>query len=202
MRHLLLALALLGLVTAGAAATFPVKIKVEDAAGVVLKDQLVIVQDLDNRGHEVLRTLSDQGGNVPPLQLPPGLYRVIATAPYGLWQTSVREFLVGQKSTEVIVRVQAKSTHGYGDIITVGTRRVQLQVIGPDGQPASGASVLVRDRDATLHLERRYKADREGTATIELVSEPTVVLVVYSDLLLTTELGQQVRDPVIRLLKH
>jgi hypothetical protein len=202
MRQLLTVLALLGIAQAGAAATAPVKIKVEDASGAVLKDELVIVQDLDNREREVLRALSDQDGNVPPLQLPPGLYRVIATDPYGIWQTSVREFLVGQQSAEVVVRVEAMWTHGYGDIVTVGTAHTLLQVIGPDGQPASGASILVRDRDATLHLERRYKADKKGTATIELVSEPTVVVVLYGDVLLTTELGSHDLKPVIRLEKR
>jgi len=201
-RHLLTVLALLGFVQAGAAATFPVKITVEDASGAVIKDELVIVQDLDNREREVLRTLSDQDGNVPRLQLSPGLYRVIATAPYGIWQTSVREFLVGQRSAEVIVRVQGMGTHGNGDIVTAGITRTQLQVIGPDGRPASGAGILVRNRDATLNLERRYQADGKGTATIELVSNPTVVVVVYGDVLLTTELGPHDLNPTIRLEKR
>jgi hypothetical protein len=145
--------------------------------------------------------LSDQEGNVPLLQLSRGLYRVIVTAPYGIWQTTVREFLVGERSTEVIVRVQAMGTHGYGDIVSKGTP-AQLQVIGPDGRPANGASILVRDRDATLFLERRYKADRNGNAKIELVSEPTVVVVVYGDVLLSTELNRRDLNPIIRLQKH
>lgn len=202
MRHLLLMLALFGVVPAVAAVTFPISVKVEDSSGAAVKDELVIVQDLDNREHEVLRALSDLDGNVPTLQLPSGLYRVIATAPYGLWQTSVREFMVGQPSTEVVVRVQAMPTHGYGDIVTVGTPRVQLKVIGPDGQPANGALILIRDRNATLHLERWYKADGKGIAKVELVSEPTVVVVVYADELLTTEIAQHDSSPVIRLQKH
>jgi hypothetical protein len=90
-------------------------------------------------------------------------------------------------------------THGNGDIVTVGTPRAQLQVIGPDGHPASGASILVRDREATLNLERWYTADGKGFAKIELVSEPTVVVVVYSDVLLTTELSQHDLNPVVHL---
>src|SRR5208337_2561069 len=132
MRHLLLLLALFGVVPTVAAATFPVKVKVEDSSGAAVKDELVIVQDLDSREHEILRALTDPDGNAPTLQLPSGLYRVIATAPYGLWLTSVREFLVSQAPTEVILRVQPMPTHGYGDIVTVGTPRVQLKVIGPD----------------------------------------------------------------------
>lgn len=200
MRCLLLTLALFAVVVpAVAAVTFPVKIKGEDSSGAVVKDELVIVQDLDNREHEILRGLSDHTGNGPTLQLPSGLYRVIATAPYGLWQTSVREFLVGQQPTDVIVRVQPMPTHGYGDIVTVGTTRVELKLIGPDGQPANGARILIRDRDATLHLERWYKADGKGIATIDLVSKPTVAVVIYADILVTTELEQHDSNPVIRL---
>jgi hypothetical protein len=202
MRTAMLLSALLGLAPAVPAATATVTIKVEDASGAVLQDELVIVQDLDHSEHELLRALSDKDGNVPPLQLTAGLYRVIATAPYGLWQTSVREFLVRDKSIEFIVNVQALGTHGYGDIVTVGSSHVRLQVIGPDGQPVSGVSVLVRDRDATLHLERRYKSDGKGTANIELVADPTVVVVIYGDIVSTTELLQRDLNPVIRLQNH
>lgn len=75
-------------------------------------------------------------------------------------------------------------------------------MIGPDGQPANGARILVRDRDATLHLERRYKTDGKGTAKSELVSEPTVVVVVYGAVLLSTELAQHDLNPIIRLKEH
>lgn len=202
MRRLLLVLTLFVVMPAVAAVTYTVKIRVEDSSGAVVKDELVIVQDLNNHEHEILRALSDRDGKAPTLELPSGLYRVIATAPYGLWETSVREFLVGKQSTEVILRVQPMPSHGYGDIVTLGTPRVQLQVIGPDGQPAKGALVLIRDRDATLHMERWYTADDKGIAKIELVSEPTVVVVIYGDVLLTSELAQHDSSPVIRMPKH
>jgi hypothetical protein len=202
MQRLLLVLALFGLVHAVTAVTFPVKISVDDSSGAVLKDELVIVQDLDNREHEIIRALSDQSGNVPQLELAPGLYRVIATTPYGNWQTSIREFLVTQQPIQIIVKVQPMATHGYGDIDTVPTTRAQLQVIGPDGEPASGARILVRDRDAKLHLERWYSASTEGKAIIDLVDDPTVVVIVYSGVLQTTELTQDNPNPVIRLPMH
>jgi hypothetical protein len=84
----------------------------------------------------------------------------------------------------------------------VGTTRVLLKVIGPDGHPAHGAHILIRDRDATMNLERWYEADGQGIATIELVSEPTVAVVVYDDVLQATELAQHDSTPVIRLQKH
>ena len=54
----------------------------------------------------------------------------------------------------------------------------------------------MRDRDATLHLERRYKADNKGAAIIELVGKPTVMVVVYGDVLLTTELDPHDLNPL------
>jgi hypothetical protein len=195
-------IALSGVITADAADTFPVKIRVEDASGASVKDELVIIQDLNNREHEVNRALSKEDGTVPPFQLQPGLYRVIATAPYGLWETNVREFLVSQKPTEVMVEVRPLGTHGYGDIVPMRAIRRQLHVIGSDGLPVSGANILLRDRDATLHLERWYRTDKNGAAQIELVSDPTVVVVVYGDDLLTTELTQHVVNPVIRLQRR
>jgi hypothetical protein len=192
-------IALSSIITTVSADTLPVKVKVEDGSGASVKGELVIIQDLYNREHEVFRVLSEEDGSIPPFQLQPGLYRVIATAPYGLWQTNVHEFLVGQKSTEVIIKVQPLPTHGYGDIVIVPIIRRHLRVIGPDGLPASGVSILVRDRDATLYLERWYKTDKKGTTSIELVSDHTVVVVIYGDVLLTTELTQHVMNPVIRL---
>lgn len=181
------------------AAPFSVTIKIEDGSGDALKDELVIVQDLNNRENELLRTLSDKQGCIPPFVLPSGLYRVIATAPYGLWETTVLEFLVvDQKSTEVLVRVNPKATHGFGDIVPTETNKAKLKVIGKNGHPADGLKVLVRDRSATLHLERWYKTDSRGVAEIELVAEPTVV-VVCGDTLQATELAMNEQNPVIYL---
>jgi len=202
MRNFLLALVLACVASAVAADTFPVKIKVQDATGADLKDELVIVQDLNNSEREILRTLSDQEGNIPALQLPAGLYRVIATAPYGHWETNVREFLVGQRASEISVIVQPMATHGYGDIVNLGTARAQLRVIGPSGESAKGAQILIRDRDATLYLERWYKTDDRGNATIELVGKPTVAVVIYDGVLLRIELAPNDLKPVIRLQKH
>ena len=199
MRYLLTILTVLGLSATLAAATFSVKIKVEDPTGDGVKDDLIIVQDLDHRENELLRVLSDKNGCVPPLELPSGLYRIIATAPYGLWQTNVREFLVGRRPINVVVRVQPIGTHGHGDIVNIGTSRANLQVIAQDGRPADGARILARDRTASIHTERWYKADRQGKVTIELVDKPTVVVIIYDDFLQITELSDGDLNPIIHL---
>jgi len=76
-------------------------------------------------------------------------------APYGLWQTEVQEFLVGEKPRRLALNVRPMSSHGFGDIVTLGTKKKMLKVLQHSGQAASAAEIYLRDRDATLHLERR-----------------------------------------------
>ena len=172
---------------------------VVEAAGVPLKDELVIVQELHNRRHEVLRVLTDGNGKIPTIDLPHGLYRVIATAPFGLWETEVQEFLVGEKPTHLALHVSPMPTRGNGDIVTVGTKKKKMRVLKPDGQVASGAEVYVRDRNATLHLERWYKTNAAGETEIELVGEPTVAVVVLGDSLAMREISDKDDAPTVRL---
>jgi len=97
---------------------------------------------------------------------------------------------------ELALRIDPMPTHGYGDIIGVGTIRVDLQVLRPDGLPASDAELLVRDRDATLYTERWYKMDAQGRTTIEMVSDPLVLIVLYQDAIMTTEVARR-KAPIV-----
>ena len=92
MRYIVTVLALLASIQGSA-----VTIKVQNASGEGERNVLVIVQNLDDHEREVTRVLTDQEGRVPAADLSPGFYRVIATAPYGLIQTKIDEFLVGSK---------------------------------------------------------------------------------------------------------
>jgi hypothetical protein len=176
-----------------------VTIKVQNASGEAERNVLVIVQNLDDHEREVMRVLTDQEGRVPAADLSPGLYRVIATAPYGLIQTKIDEFLVGSKPRNVVMTVQFLATHGYGDVVTVPQSWTHLQVVRPDGKPAAGADVHVRDRDATLYLERWYRTDEEGRVTIEQVSDPAVVVIVYKGALTSLEIGSGTVNPIVHL---
>jgi len=180
-------------------ASTQVSVTVEDTSGSALKDELVIIQDLYNREHEILRVLTDKDGKLPVLNLQPGLYRAIATAPYGYWQTEVKEFLVAEKHLNIALRVRPMPTHGAGDIVAIGTKKQRLRVLQANGSAASGAEVYVRDRDATLHLERGYKTDLKGEAQIELVGDPTVAVVVFGNSLTTRELPPNDAEFTMRL---
>lgn len=194
MRNLSFLLLLFGLAPQAAPS---VTIKIQDMTGAPLGNQLVIVQRLP--GEEVLRALSDRNGDVPLPNLQRGIYRVISTNPYGLWETQVREFLVTDKPITVYLPIPPTPTHGNGDVVTIGDRSTDLQVIGADGQPAPGATILVRDDKDTLYLERWYKTDGKGIAKIELVANPTVVVVVYGDKLVMTRVSNVVSNPVVRI---
>jgi hypothetical protein len=173
------------------AAAAPVKFRVVDESGAPVKDVLVVLQNLDKHEAELLRALSDAEGLVGGRELQPVFYRLIATTPYGLWRTAIREFMVKSASLELVLRLKPMPTHGYGDIIVVGTTWVDLQVLGSDGLPGSGAELLVRDREATLYTERWYKTDAQGRTKIEMVSDPMVLVVLYKDAIMTTELSQR-----------
>ena len=180
------------------ATAVPVKFGVFDESGAAAKGVLVIVQNLEKREAEVLRVLTDEQGSAGSIELQPGLYRMIATAPYGIWQTRIKEFLVGSATIEISLRLKPTPTHGYGDIVVVGTTWAELQVVRPDGQPASGAELLVRDREGTLYTERWYKTDTKGQAKVEMVADPLVLIILYQGGIMTTELSKRNAPEVIK----
>jgi hypothetical protein len=181
---------------AGAA---PVKFRVVDEGGSPVNDVLVIVKNLESHEAEVLRALTNDRGDAGVRELQPGVYRIIATAPYGLWQTRIKEFLVKFAPVEVVLPVKVMPTHGYGDIVVVGAPWLELQIVQADKRPASFAEVLVRDSVATLHTEKWYKADSEGRIKVEMmVAEPVMAVVLYHDAIMTTELPAHVVGTVIR----
>ena len=164
MRALLACLMLFGFSSAS-----PVTIKVEDVSGAPIKNELVIVQDLDHQEREVARALTGDTGTIQPLELSPGLYRAIATAPYGLWRTKVCEFLVTEKQRDILLRVQPMPTHGAGDIVTTGSALIEVQVLNSNSQIVSGASVLSRDSGGwpTLPHHRSERLSFAGAALFD-----------------------------------
>jgi hypothetical protein len=180
--------ALVTLLMCGMCFAAPVTVTVVDGSGAPAKDVLVIIQSLDTHQRDVTRKLTNEQGGIGTLELKAGLYRAIATTPYGLWRTAIREFIVSDAKVGLSITVEPEPTHGRGDVVTVGTATADLQVLKPDGTPASGAEVLVRDRSATLYLERWYRVDKDGRSRIELVGAPTIVVVLYEGKLISTQL--------------
>ena len=183
-------LLLAALVFAGYACAADVDVAVVDTAGVPLKDVLVIIQSLEHRDREPCRSLTDAQGRACHAELTPGLYRAIATTPYGAWNTKVIEFLMARAADTITLKMSPMGSHGYGDIVTLGLPSAGIQVLQSNGEPAPKALVLVRDRDATLYLERSYRTDAAGNARIELTGDPTVLVVVFNGTVLSQEVSQ------------
>lgn len=206
MRHLIIVSLLLGFSSTAHAQSnivpedvTTVTVVAQDPSGAPLQNELVILQDLRHRQAEILRALTNETGEIAPLKLRPGLYRAIATAPYTLWKTKVQEFLVNDAPVRLVVTLEVMPPRGYGDVIPVGVRRVQLKVLTSDGRPAAGASVLARDEDATLYLEGWYKTDQSGEAKIETGAEPLVLVVIFGKTLVMREVSSKSSRQVIQL---
>ena len=176
----------------------PTTLRVVDGSGAPAKDVLVIVKSFGQGYEDVSRHLTDEQGRVPTMDLQPGVYQAIATSPYGIWETSVKEFLVEDKSFELTLTVTPQPTHGFGDVVPLVNATVEVQIVASDGIPASDAEVFVRDKDATLYTERWYKMDKNGKGKVELVADQTVLVVIYAHRLFTTQLDSTKKSAVIR----
>lgn len=165
---------LVSLVSSQASAA-PVRLRVMDQTGAAFPDVLVIVKSLAGKG-EILRALTDQTGGVRERDLPAGLYRVIATCPYGICETKITEFLVADMPVELELKVDVSPTRG--NVAIVGpSNRLKLEVVDGQGKPASLAQVLVRDSNA--EFEQWYKTNDEGEADVEPRGTATTFAVLY-----------------------
>jgi hypothetical protein len=149
--------AILVLLVGSQAGASPVNLRVTDQTGAAFPDVLVIVKSLAGKG-EIFRALTDQAGRAPERDLTAGLYRAIATCPYGICETRVTEFLVGDAPLELELKVDVSPTRG--NVAIVGpSNQLKLDVLDAQGKPAI-AAVLVRDSNA--EFEQWYKTNSEG----------------------------------------
>jgi hypothetical protein len=145
---------------------------VKDPSGAPFQNALVILKSLESN-QEVFRALADRGGNVPEVDLHPGLYRVITSFPYGLWKTDIREFFVTQAPLNLTLTLGIMATQ---DNFAVVGAPIPVQVMDEKSNPIPDALVIARDQAAIY--EKRYRTDQHGEARVELISNPTVVIVV------------------------
>lgn len=151
------------------------QVKVLDGAGAGFPDVLVIVKSLEGKG-EVFRALTDATGSVPIREVAPGIYRAIATCPYGICQTSVQEFYV--KNVPVHLELTALILPTQGNVVEIGpTSLLKVEILDRVGKPAKLAPVLIRDPD--VQHERWYKTDADGSTTVELLNGPMTVVVLF-----------------------
>jgi len=172
-RAVALFVVVLALLVASRAQAASLEVRVLDKTGAAFPNVLVIVKSLEDKG-EMFRALSNASGSVAERELTPGLYRVIATCPYGICVTKVQEFLVGEMPVHLILKVDVLPTQG--NVVQIGpSNSLAVEVVDSEGKPVSFAHVLLRDSDA--QNERWYKTDADGLTTVELPEGPITFVV-------------------------
>lgn len=157
----------------------PLRIHVQDGGWEALKDQLVIVQPLENYG-EIFRALTDENGNIAPRDLNSGFYRVIVTNPYGLWETRIQEFAITSEPETLVLTVEPMPTHGFGDRVPIRSeppRTLTVQFVDEGGKPVPDVQFLVRNED--LDFAAWYISDGKGMKKVELPDEPITLVALW-----------------------
>jgi len=165
-------LATIALLASGRADAAPLEVKVFDRTKATFSDVLVIIESLDGKG-EVFRTLSDANGSIPKRDLAPGLYRLIATCPYGPCETEVREFIVANDPIRLDITVNLKPTDGDG--YWEGLHPLRVSVQNSRLQPMDQTIVIVRDSEK--NYEKWYKTGADGTVLVEIPDAPMTFVV-------------------------
>jgi hypothetical protein len=169
------------------ASAAPLHLRVLDQAGAALPDVLVIVKSLAGKG-ELFRALTNQTGGVPERDLPAGLYRAIATCPYGICETRICEFLVGDTPVELELKVDLSPSRG--NVTIVGpSNRTRIQILDQQGRPAPAAEVLVRDSNA--EYEQWYKTNGEGETDVEPRGMMTTFVALFNRTLTTETISSE-----------
>lgn len=163
------------LLVSSQASAAPLRLRVLDQTGAAFPDVLVIVKSLAGKG-ETFRVLTDQTGRVPERDLPSGLYRAIATCPYGICETKIIEFLVGDTPVELELKAEVSPTRG--NVAIVGpSNRMKVEVLDMQDKALPSAQVLVRDSNA--EYEQWYKTNGEGEVEVELLGTTITFAVLY-----------------------
>jgi 5-hydroxyisourate hydrolase-like protein (transthyretin family) len=156
----------------------PVTIHVTGANGAPLPGALVIIQNLpSNTEQELSRELTNEDGEVTLKSVEPGLYRAIATDPYRSWQTEVEEFLVKEQPVTVSLRLERQATD---DPVVASVGSLTVHVLDAGGNPAAGATVLLRDSAAHPHAEHWGRTDVSGSVTLDVTANSSVLVIVYN----------------------
>jgi len=146
--------------------------EVTDASGAPISNVLVIIRSIEGEG-EKLRALSDASGLAPVTQLGKGKFQVIATQPYGLWETGVKEFVMDGNPATLTLSLRVRPTQGLGDVEFVGPG-LDLSVVDRSGHVVPNAEVFVRDHEATFG--KWYVTDKQGNTNISLFGNETEII--------------------------
>ncbi len=171
---------ILMLAMAGTARASVLRVKIFDAAGGSLPDVLVIVRPIDRRG-ELYRILTDSTGSVPERDVPQGLYRIIATCPYGICQTKVSEFVVGSKPVELVLNLEMRPLPGNVTTIWSDPKiQLRLKIVDSQNRPLPSVYITVRDPEVPKYF-RWVKTDARGEGQVVIPPLGPLTVVVAHD---------------------
>jgi len=179
--------AVLVLLGCSEASVEPLRLKITDESGADFPNVLVIVKSLEGKG-EIFRALTNSAGSVPERDLNPGLYRVIATCPYGICRTKISEFLVSGSPVEIELKLSVFPTRG-NSVIVGPPNRMKVEVLDTQGKPAPSAEVLVRDSNA--EYEQWYKTNGNGEVDVEPLGTMITFVVLYNRTLTTETISSE-----------
>lgn len=149
-------------------------IRVVSKSGTPMKNVLVIVRSLDT-GHELGRFLTAENGKTPSVDFDQGLYRVVATCPYGTCETAIKELFAGEAGDTLTVTTPARAIPHTP--LPASARKEALTIVDPQNRPLRDVQVLVRSVDGVRG--DWYITRANGGTPISLVDDPSVLLVLY-----------------------
>jgi uncharacterized surface anchored protein len=177
----------------------PLKVVVVDQTSAGFPDVLVIVKQLGD-SKEVFRELSDKNGTISVRDLPSGPYQLIATCPYGLCETTVREFMI--KNEPFAMKLTLAMLPSSGDVVRIGhIEHREVEVQDSAGEPVPLVPVLVRDE--TAQDEKWYRTGSNGMTVIDVPTgtEMTVIAVRQEILVSKSQKTHDKNERIILILQ-
>lgn len=142
---------------------------------------------------ELGRFLTNEQGETPQIKLAEGLNQVIATSPYGLWKTAIREISSETAPGLLVLAVPVRGSDEMGQLIGADKARVILQTPLGFNADLSHLNIFVRDPEALR--ETWYHTDPSGRVTVDLVGDRTIVVFPYKGFAYTYALAKTCPPP-------
>ena len=143
----------------------------------------------------MLRALCDSKGNVETT-LPVGDYRLIATCPFGICLTEIKEFIVSKDMEQISITVGAIGTVGA---VFIGKETAKLILLDKSNKPFSNCTVMIRNWDDSE--EHWYIPNSKGIVDIKIYDNP-LVLVIFTDTQLVSKVLHFQCNKYGKLKKH
>jgi hypothetical protein len=127
---------------------------------------------------DVCRDLTRPDGSIPDVDIPPGLYEVIATYPYKPYRTRVRDFLAGARPVGITLELEEIPDQRV--FISTPVFDLRVRVLDDQSRPVPNARII--GRDPAAYQLAIATTDKDGRATVRIPSEGAEVTTIYGEL--------------------